>query len=95
VAEKAAREAEELAHDMHTVKNELHRYKDDGISPEGVLLDLVNRWDSCEQSYPLMYKVVLDILPVQASAVTRELIFSSRTSRLHITLDGKRRGLFD
>jgi hypothetical protein len=46
-AEKAAQEAEELTQDMCTVKNELHRYKDDGsLSSFALWLEWVSGWGS-------------------------------------------------
>jgi hypothetical protein len=44
-AEKAALEAEERVRDLHSVRNELHRYKEEPLFAENVPLDLVSYWD--------------------------------------------------
>ena len=70
-------ESERAAADQR--RNELHRYKEDGV----VLLegncpiDLLRFWEDSQQIYPLLFKVALDVLPVQASSVPCERIFSS------------------
>jgi hypothetical protein len=43
--EKVALEAEEHIRDLCTVRNELHRYKEEPLCPENVPLDLVSHWD--------------------------------------------------
>jgi len=76
-AEKAALEVEEHTRDLCTVRNELHRYKEEPLIPENVTLDLVSHWDESERVFPLTFKVALDILPVQAYSVPCERAFSS------------------
>jgi hypothetical protein len=48
-SEKAAQEAEELARDLRSVRNELHRYKEDALIGDSNVpfapLDLVRYWD--------------------------------------------------
>jgi hypothetical protein len=44
-AEKAALEAEERVRDLRSVRNELHRYKEEPLFAENVPLDLVSYWD--------------------------------------------------
>ncbi|KDQ54070.1 hypothetical protein JAAARDRAFT_135955, partial [Jaapia argillacea MUCL 33604] len=77
-AEKAAQEAEELASDLRVVDEELRRYLEHGTL-QGAERDisLVKFWESKVFIYPLLYRVALDVLPVQASAVPCERIFSS------------------
>ena len=72
-------ESEQAAADLRSVRNELHRYKEDGvICVEGNRpVDLLRFWEDSQQIYPLLFKVALDILPVQASSVPCERIFSS------------------
>lgn len=41
----AEKEAEELARDLRTVKNELHRWKEDPLAPDDAPFDLVRFWD--------------------------------------------------
>ena len=41
--------------------------------------DLVEISQSKKRKYPILYKVALDIIPVQASAVLSEPVFSSNT----------------
>ncbi len=43
--EEAAQEAENQAHDLRTVQNDLHRYKEEPSSPDDVPLDLVHYWN--------------------------------------------------
>jgi hAT family C-terminal dimerisation region len=92
--EKAAQEAEDQACDLHTVWNDLHRYKEKPPPPDNVPFDLVRywnvsfcvcylgccaelKWKDSETIHPLVLKVALDVLPVQASAVPCERVFSS------------------
>jgi hypothetical protein len=44
-AEKAAQEAEDQARDLRTVRNDLHRYKQEPPPPDNVPLDLVRYWN--------------------------------------------------
>lgn len=44
-AQKAAQEAEDHAHDLRTVRNDLHRYKEEPPPPNGVPLDLIRYWN--------------------------------------------------
>jgi hypothetical protein len=99
-AERVAKEAEDQACDLCTVRNELRRYKEEPPPPQAddVPLDLVRYWNvsflvhaasalgvvlnqkrkDSEKFHPLIFKVALDVLPVQASAVSCEQIFSQR-----------------
>ena len=72
-------ESERAAADQRSVRNELHHYKEDGVVLlEGnCLIDLLRFWEDSQQIYPLLFKVTLDVLPVQASSVPCERIFSS------------------
>ena len=44
-AEKAALEAKEHVRDLHSVHNELHRYKEEPLFAENVPLDHISYWD--------------------------------------------------
>ncbi|OJT05329.1 hypothetical protein TRAPUB_3770 [Trametes pubescens] len=44
---------------------------------DDVELDLVEYWQDRERQYPLLFRVAMDILPAQASAVPCEEVFSS------------------
>jgi hypothetical protein len=44
-AEKAAQEAEDQACDLRTVRNDLHRYKEEPPPPDNVPFDLVRYWN--------------------------------------------------
>jgi hypothetical protein len=56
-AEKAAVEAEEYAHDLRTVRNELSRYKEEPLFAESAKLDLVRYWDVRSAKCLLEYKL--------------------------------------
>ncbi|KAF5383852.1 hypothetical protein D9615_003798 [Tricholomella constricta] len=72
------REARELIEDQRVVDQELRRYEDDGVTPTSERLeDLTRHWERNEHSYPLLFRVAMDVLPAQASAVPCERVFSS------------------
>ncbi|PPR02251.1 hypothetical protein CVT24_011602 [Panaeolus cyanescens] len=71
------REAEQLAKDREVAEEEFARYLDAGLSTISDTDNLVHYWDVNEHRFPLMFCVALDVLPVQASAVPCERIFSS------------------
>ncbi|PPR08201.1 hypothetical protein CVT24_001388 [Panaeolus cyanescens] len=76
--EVRAREEEEVQRDRHMAEAEFNKYIDAGLMDEMPTgCDLVKFWDISEQTYPLMFRVALDVLPVQASAVPCERVFSS------------------
>jgi hypothetical protein len=58
-AEKAALEVEEHTRDLCTVRNELHRYKEEPLIPENVTLDLVSHWDVSLTECPFVYTLNL------------------------------------
>ncbi|KZT21838.1 hATC-domain-containing protein, partial [Neolentinus lepideus HHB14362 ss-1] len=86
-------ERQREARDRLIVDEELERYLAAGIIEDDALddFDLVSFWQGNQHQYPLLYRVALDILPVQASAVPCERVFSSsgetddaRRSRLSV-----------
>ncbi|KZT30253.1 hATC-domain-containing protein, partial [Neolentinus lepideus HHB14362 ss-1] len=86
-------EQQREARDRLIVDEELERYLAAGIIEDDALddFDLVSFWQGNQHQYPLLYHVALDILPVQASAVPCERVFSSsgetddaRRSRLSV-----------
>ncbi|VDC02215.1 unnamed protein product [Peniophora sp. CBMAI 1063] len=58
---------------------ELRRYEGDGVLPlaHHSCIDVIGHWGELESSYPLIYRVALDILPTQATSVPSERVFSS------------------
>src|SRR6266702_5032673 len=59
-AERAALlEAEEHAHDLRAVRNELHRYKEEPLFTENAPLDLVRYWDVSTAECLLKYILML------------------------------------
>jgi len=76
----AESEQQYIEDDQAVVEDEIHRYVAAGLigSPGNIAsVELLKFWQNHESVYPLMYRVALDILPVQASAVPCERIFSS------------------
>ncbi|KAF5372361.1 hypothetical protein D9615_009320 [Tricholomella constricta] len=67
-----------LIEDQRIVDQELRRYEDDGVTPLSERLeDLTRYWERHEHSYPLLFRISMDVLPAQASAVPCERVFSS------------------
>ncbi|TFY65471.1 hypothetical protein EVJ58_g1962 [Rhodofomes roseus] len=64
--------------DYKAVELELERYlKDNNIGTIDEGADLYRYWGERKTEYPYMYRVALDVLPAQASAVSCERMFSS------------------
>jgi hypothetical protein len=57
--EKVALEVEEHIRDLCTVRNELHRYKEEPLFPENAPLDLVGHWDVSLAKSLLVYTLNL------------------------------------
>ncbi|CDO76288.1 hypothetical protein BN946_scf184917.g4 [Trametes cinnabarina] len=72
---EAEHEARLVEADKRTVEDELQRYVQEELSNWDV--DLLYYWDTHARSFPYLFRVALDILPVQASSVTSERVFSS------------------
>jgi hypothetical protein len=68
---------EQSVADMHKVDVELSHYISDLRYPRNEPLDLVGWWSIHQSSYPLLWKVVRDVLPAQATSVPCERVFSS------------------
>ncbi|KAG6822175.1 hypothetical protein H0H92_014960, partial [Tricholoma furcatifolium] len=66
------------AEDLLIVEQELQRYEAAGVAdlPER-MSDLTRDWERKEHVFPLLFRVAMDVLPVQASAVPCERVFSS------------------
>ncbi|KAF5314462.1 hypothetical protein D9619_011745 [Psilocybe cf. subviscida] len=73
--EELARQADE-AGEKH-VEDELEAYEAAGLIAEHEPLDLLRFWQEHMTVFPLFYRIALDVLPVQASAVPFERVFSS------------------
>ncbi|TFY53942.1 hypothetical protein EVG20_g9907 [Dentipellis fragilis] len=56
------------------VRRELQRYEEDGLEKD---VDMLTFWMEHEKIYPLLFRVAMDTLPTQASAVPCEQVFSS------------------
>ncbi|KAL0961546.1 hypothetical protein HGRIS_006485 [Hohenbuehelia grisea] len=79
-AEHLAQEARDLAQDKQQVELEFARYKAKPlVQPTGVknMCDLLRHWEVEEFDLPLLFRVAMDVLPAQASAVPCERVFSS------------------
>ncbi|KDQ05698.1 hypothetical protein BOTBODRAFT_91800, partial [Botryobasidium botryosum FD-172 SS1] len=55
--------------------DELQLYLQAGLEPLGV--DIVEWWDVHSRRYPVLFRIAMDYLPIQASAVPCERVFSS------------------
>ncbi|KAL4242848.1 Ribonuclease H-like superfamily protein [Abortiporus biennis] len=77
-AEKERLEAVAIEEDHAYVTKELLRYEAENstFSIEHSC-DLLKYWQVNDKNYPYLYRVALDVLPVQASAVSCERVFSS------------------
>ncbi|OJT10844.1 hypothetical protein TRAPUB_12620 [Trametes pubescens] len=69
------REARLDAEDAAIVDAELTGYIEEGLSSQDV--DLLTYWDTHSKTFPDLFRVALDILPVPASSVASERVFSS------------------
>ncbi|KAJ2994371.1 hypothetical protein NUW54_g7561 [Trametes sanguinea] len=69
------REARLKAEDLKAVEQELQRYVEKGQSSRDV--NLLDFWDTHSTAFPYLFHVALDVLPVQASSVASERVFSS------------------
>ncbi|KAL0565872.1 hypothetical protein V5O48_016148, partial [Marasmius crinis-equi] len=67
--------------DERVVVEELKRFRDEPIIEDGSAtmndFDLLRWWQLDRSKYPLLYKIAMDVLPIQESAVPCERIFSS------------------
>ncbi|KAF7373885.1 putative AC transposase [Mycena sanguinolenta] len=79
--ERAEAECRAVIEDERIIDDELTLYEAEGIldesNPEFKNLDLVHFWESHQYCLPYMFRVAFDVLPVQASAVPCERVFSS------------------
>ncbi|OBZ72686.1 putative AC transposase [Grifola frondosa] len=74
-AEKEEAERQACERDAAAVDDKLRRYSNEGlVSEEDDSLSLIAYW---ETTFPTLYRIALDVLPVQASAVPCERVFSS------------------
>ncbi|KAG6855738.1 hypothetical protein H0H87_011408 [Tephrocybe sp. NHM501043] len=72
-----------LCKDEWIVEQELKFYINNGVSDTAEhLSDLTQKWEHNEHSYPLLFHVTMDVLPVQASAVSCEQVFSSKALQM-------------
>jgi len=55
--------------------DELQLYLQAGLEPLG--LDIVEWWDTHSTRYPVLFRIAMDYLPIQASSVPCERVFSS------------------
>ncbi|CAE6443976.1 unnamed protein product, partial [Rhizoctonia solani] len=79
-----------LTRHMNDVDTELLRWEQlvwDDIDVMGTV-DLVEFWRKYKYEFPLLYRIAMDVLPVQASSVSSERVFSS--SRLTCTRERSR-----
>ncbi|KAJ3551660.1 hypothetical protein NM688_g4577 [Phlebia brevispora] len=79
--DEEAQERDAVRHDELIVRAELAAYTTAGLLDSGSedtdSLDLLEYWRSNEKTYPILFRIAMDVLPVQASAVACERIFSS------------------
>ncbi|KAF7372144.1 Dimer-Tnp-hAT domain-containing protein [Mycena venus] len=94
-AEEAELERQALEDDRRAAIREFSAYKNEPLvsSNSSQPLNLVRYWDVNSEAKPLLFKVACDVLPVQASSVPCERVFSSsaetdtkRRNRLQATL---------
>lgn len=73
------RSRKELELDRKDAECEFSRYDDEGILHETAEqnTDFVRFWEKKEHTFPLLFRVAMDVLPAQASSVPSERIFSS------------------
>ncbi|CUA72636.1 hypothetical protein RSOLAG22IIIB_10208 [Rhizoctonia solani] len=67
------------AHNLSAVEFELNQYISQGTIPIEATgaIDLIEYWRAHKFTYPLLYRIAMDVLPVQASSVSSERVFSS------------------
>ncbi|KDN33246.1 hypothetical protein RSAG8_13663, partial [Rhizoctonia solani AG-8 WAC10335] len=82
--------AEIHSHNLGVVEFELNQYIAEGTLPMESMgdIDIVPYWRARRYTYPLLYRIAMDILPVQASSVSSERVFSS--SKLTCTRERNR-----
>ncbi|PPR07616.1 hypothetical protein CVT24_004169 [Panaeolus cyanescens] len=70
-----------LSDEQHkqAVTREIRDYEEAGLmgDNEAGELDLIRYWQERKYQYPLLFKLALNVLPIQASAVPSERVFSS------------------
>ncbi|PPR04216.1 hypothetical protein CVT24_013300 [Panaeolus cyanescens] len=70
-----------LSDEQHkqAVTREMRDYEEAGLMGDNKAgeLDLIRYWQERKYQYPLLFKLALDVLPIQASAVPSERVFSS------------------
>ncbi|PCH36574.1 hypothetical protein WOLCODRAFT_157278 [Wolfiporia cocos MD-104 SS10] len=93
-AQKRELELEACERDQQIVNNELRRYAEEGpVDEEEEEFNLLTYWQLREKTFPTLYRVALDVLPMQASAVpsTMEMLqvlkYSLKEDRLSSTDD--------
>ncbi|KAG8753668.1 hypothetical protein FRC11_007210 [Ceratobasidium sp. 423] len=71
--------AEIRAHNLGAVEFELNQYIAKGTLPMEAMgdIDLAAYWRAHQHIYPLLYRIAMDVLPIQASSVSSERAFSS------------------
>ncbi|KAG8752077.1 hypothetical protein FRC12_012134 [Ceratobasidium sp. 428] len=68
------------AHNLAMVQLEIAGYIAEGVvdaSDASSGIDIVSHWKALRFTYPLIHRLAMDILPVQASSVSSERVFSS------------------
>ncbi|CDO71217.1 hypothetical protein BN946_scf184863.g12 [Trametes cinnabarina] len=80
-AQKAANEAQLIEEDRKLVQSELERYENTTVvlpdTEDSEPFSLLRYWQDHAKDFPYLYKVALDILPVPASSVPCERVFSA------------------
>ncbi|CUA67878.1 hypothetical protein RSOLAG22IIIB_07571 [Rhizoctonia solani] len=78
------------SHNLGAVEFELNRYIAAGPIPIEAMgaIALTSYWQANQFTYPLLYRIAMDVLPVQASSVSSERVFSS--SKLTCTSERNR-----
>ncbi|KDQ06613.1 hypothetical protein BOTBODRAFT_91089, partial [Botryobasidium botryosum FD-172 SS1] len=63
--------------DVIAVDSEIQKYIRDGVLEDDEDFSLLRFWQASARTYPILYNIALDVLPMQASAVPCERVFSS------------------
>ncbi|KAG8699533.1 hypothetical protein FRC08_005261 [Ceratobasidium sp. 394] len=83
--------AQRAVHDLAAVQMEMAGYIALGTvsaSDTHSGVDIISQWKSLRHTFPLIHRLAVDILPVQASSVSSERVFSS--SKLTCTRERSR-----
>src|SRR5215212_7038857 len=73
-----------------SVKEEFIAYSTSALSTPG--LDLVKYWECMESIHPTIFDIALDFLPIQASAISSERVFSSSAKQAQLHPSGSNGG---